>query len=473
MAKLAKNTILELDIESIGSEGVAIARRDEVVHFVKGAVPGDKVRAMVTKKKSRYVFASTVEVLSSSDERETPPCRYFGVCGGCSWQNMKYDRQLFWKRKNVEDCLTRIGKAAGAEYYETMPSPSVFNYRNKMEFSFGWSRWLTNEEINSEDEIQNKEFALGLHVPERFDKVLDVEECHIQPAEGNRILKAVREISIELGCKVYDQRSHVGFLRNLVIRSSKANNELMVILITTNPTLECERRMILWFETEFVKLFPHVTNLIHAINDTFSPVATGDVRIIKGTPYITEEILGIKYRISPFSFFQTNSFQLDRFIGKILEFADLKPTDMVWDLYCGTGSITLPAARQCSEIFGFELVESSVADAKMNAVLNGIDNALFFKADLHGRTIPEMLLTTGKPDVIIVDPPRAGMHKNLVEHVAGSGARKIVYVSCNPATQARDCELLSENYSVVKVQPVDMFPHTFHVESVALLIKKD
>ncbi|MFP4527417.1 MAG: 23S rRNA (uracil(1939)-C(5))-methyltransferase RlmD [Candidatus Kapaibacterium sp.] len=472
MSKNKKNTFVELEIESIGFEGIAIARNEGMVYFVKGGVPGDRVIAKELRKRKKYREAQVEEIIAPSPDRIDAPCRYFGPCGGCTWQNLKYSKQLEWKRRHVEDAFTRIGKIEDVEYLETLPSPKQYEYRNKMEFSFGSSRWMTAGEIESGEDIRQKHFALGLHIPGRFDKILDIDECLIHKNYGNKILNTLREKALELGVSAYNSRAHIGFLRNIIIRTSDANDEIMAALIT-NAVAEAEDRVFIdWYENEFPAALPEIDTVLHAVNDTRSPVASQEMRIINGSGAITEQILGLDYRISPYSFFQTNSSQLDGFISLILDYAELTNESAVWDLYCGTGSITLPASRKCKYIYGIELSESSVADARANMQLNNIDNAEFYQADLHAKDTPALLDSLPRPDVIIIDPPRAGMHKNLVDHILAAGAGLIVYVSCNPATQARDCALLADNYTVEKIRPVDMFPQTFHVESVALLRRK-
>ncbi|MFH1051993.1 MAG: 23S rRNA (uracil(1939)-C(5))-methyltransferase RlmD [bacterium] len=464
-----RNELIELDVEAIGSQGISIARKEGLVYFVKGAVPGDKVIAQVRRKRKNHVECVLSDLLNPSPLRAEPKCDYFGVCGGCSWQHFNYSEQLKWKKQQVEDAFTRIAKIPFESIEETLASPKVYNYRNKMEFSFGNSRWLTTEEIESEQEIQNREFALGLHIPGRFDKVLDVKECQIQNSFGNEVLKIIRNKAIEHEVTAYDSRSHKGFLRNLIIRTSDANNEIMVILITNKIETENDSNFIKWYDDEFVKNNNRLSVIGRSINDTRSPVASEKPLILKGNNFIIENILGIDFQISPYSFFQTNSKQLNNFIAEIISGAGIQHENTVWDLYCGTGSITLPASRKCKQITGIEIFESSIADAKNNAKQNGIDNADFICADLHDKKIPDLLHTLEKPDVIIIDPPRAGIHANLLNHLLEVETPRIVYVSCNPATQARDCAVLSEKYDVKSLKPVDMFPHTSHVESIAVL----
>lgn len=469
-----KNKYANLRIESIGFEGRSIARdENNVVYFVKNAVPGDLVKVRIVKKRKSYIEAVIEEVIEKSDQRTDPVCKHFDNCGGCKWQHLQYEKQLFWKTQNVKDSFERLGKVEYNQLFDCLPSNDIYQYRNKMEFSFGASRWLTDDEINSEDEIEDKNFAFGLHIPGRFDKILNIYECHIQQKFGNILLGIFREKALELNAEAYNVRTHNGFLRNLIIRYSKFNDEFMVILVTNDIATEKDENYLNWYKEVFPNMCENVSNVVHVINNSKSPVPNGKPQIIKGKGYITEEILGIQYRISPFSFFQTNSGQLDKFIGKIIDTASLKKNEIIWDLYCGTGSITLSAAKNAKRIYGMELVESSVEDAKNNAEINNIDNVAFFAVDLHSNEVPELLNTIEKPDKVIIDPPRAGMHKNLIAHIVLSEAKEIIYVSCNPATQARDCKILEDYYYVDTIQPVDMFPHTYHIESIVKLIRKD
>lgn len=474
MSKNKEAKFEELEIESIAFQGKAVAKKDGVVYFVENAVPGDTVKAQIKRKKKRYYECFTSEIIKASEFRVEPQCKHFGLCGGCSWQNLQYQNQLYWKKQHVIDALQRIGKLEVGEFFDTLESPSVFSYRNKMEFSFGCERWMTADELTQEGEILNKHFALGLHIPKRFDKILNIDYCYLQDEKSNEVLNAIRAKALELGLTAYDLIKHEGFLRSLLIRKSFSENQLMIILISTDVKNEEEQLFINWFYNDFPKILNDNDNLLHCINNSFSPVAVGTVeKLVRGNEFLTEDILGIKYRISPFSFFQTNSLQLNRFISKIIEFADIKSWEVIWDLYCGTGSITLPASKQAMEIYGIELVESSVADAKANAEINNIDNTKFYCADLHAKEIPDLLNSLPQPDTVIIDPPRAGMHQNLVNHLLKIKPKKIVYVSCNPTTQARDCELLKDLYKITKVQPVDLFPHTFHIESIAQLVRKE
>ena len=462
---------IELNIESLAFQGHAVARHEGMVYFVKNALPGDRVIATVKKKKKSYAEAVTKEVIEASVDRCEAPCKYFGVCGGCTLQNLIYDKQLYWKKIHVIEAFTRLAKVEVNEFYDTFPAPQIYNFRNKMEFSFGHSRWLNVDEIESNEDIQQKNFAMGLHIPGRYDKVLDVNKCLIQSEIANDIYKIVYDHALIYHPSAYDPHTKRGFLKNFVIRST-SSNDLMVILITGKPNSDEDVNFLYWYCNQFSELAninKNNINVIHALNDSSSPVAIGTIEYISNNDFITENILGVNYKISTFSFFQTNSYQLNYFIRLIIESADLCGNEIIWDLYCGTGSITLPISSHCKMVYGMELSESSISDAKQNAIINQIINVDFTCVDLHSKVIDEVLKSKEKPQVIIVDPPRAGMHQNLVDLLMMTGAKRIVYVSCNPTTQARDCMLLAEKYRVISVRPVDMFPQTFHVESIAIL----
>jgi 23S rRNA (uracil1939-C5)-methyltransferase len=464
-----KNKYKELFVESIGFEGISIARDEGKVYFVKGGVPGDKVNAKILKKRKNYTEAMIEDLIEPSKDRIDPICNYFEFCGGCTWQNISYQDQLEWKKKHVKDAIERIGGINEFELHDTFPSVKEFHYRNKMDFTFGAARWLTPAEINSDEKIDDKDFALGLHVRGRNDKILDIKKCHIQLDIANDILNTVRDLSLEMDISAYHVYDKVGFLRNLVVRYSLYQNSIMLIFVTNSIQNEKEKDFIKKCAEILPKKFEIISSIIHAINDKISPVAIGVPELVYGEDELTEKILDVEYKISPFSFFQTNSYQLDNFIGKILDYAEIKNDDIVWDLYCGTGSITLPAAKSCKKIYGFELVESSINDAKRNAEQNQIGNVEFYSTDLHEKNIPDLLHSIKKPDVMIIDPPRAGIHKNLIDHLLEIAPKKLVYVSCNPATQARDLAILCTKYDLLEVQPFDMFPQTYHIESIAKL----
>lgn len=465
-----RHTLVEIDVTALGFEGIAIGRLDGVVHFVQGALPGERVRAQLVKSRSKHREAVAVEILEPSPERVDAPCRYYDACGGCSWQHLAYDAQVRWKTQHVVDAFERLGKIPVGEIRPALQSPLPFAYRNKMEFSFGASRWLTTREIESGAEFQ-RDYALGLHIPGRFDKVLHVEQCMLQSDVGNRMLAHTQHVFTKAGLPAYHARRHEGFLRNLVVRTSATTGAAMVVLITTTPATDDERASIEnWFAS--APQIAEGSSLIHAVNDSKSSVAVGTIMRQEGPGYLEEQSMGIWYRISPFSFFQTNTHHLPNLVERALEAAALRETDVVWDLYCGTGTLTLPAAQRVKHVVGAELVASSVADGRANAERNGIRNVEWHALDLHAKHVRAQLEQFAQPDVIIVDPPRAGMHPVLVEHILAVAPERIAYVSCNPATQARDCALMNAMYEVVWMQPVDMFPQTYHVENVAALRKR-
>lgn len=462
-----KNKQIELEIASIGFEGVSIARQDGLVYMLKRGLPGDKVIAKIYKKRNNYYEGSILEILEPSPVRKEPFCRYYEACGGCVWQCLDYKEQLKWKERQVIDAFERIGKVRAAHYNSILPAVKTIEYRNKMDYSFGASRWLTKAEIESEIDYDFS-FALGLHVPGRFDKVIDVEECHIQPKRWNDILSVIRNKAKELGITAQNTHTQTGFLKGLTIRGSLSTDETMVTLVTTDIKKEEEQIFIDWMRVLANKL-PFITSINHASNNN-NAVNIGELQWTSGKDFITEEILGIKYQISPFSFFQTNSSQLVPFISAIIDAASLNKKQVVWDLYCGTGSITLPSSKHCKDIYGVEIVESAIKDAKINATANDIKNAHFYTADLHNKDIPNLLNSLPKPNVIILDPPRSGLHPNLIKHLLEIAAKRLVYVSCNPATQARDLSELASAYQIVDSTPVDMFPNTYHIENIVTLV---
>ena len=406
--KKYKEELIELEVESIGFEGISIARKNGQVYFVRGGLPGDIVLAQLKKKHKTYTEASIRTIIKPSNDRIEPFCKYFGACGGCSWQCLSYHKQLEWKKIQLVDAYKRIGKVDANIITDVVPASKILHYRNKMDFSFSASRWLTTNEIETNQEI-NKNFALGLHIPGRYDKVLDIECCKIQNPEWNEILDSIRTTAIEYKTTAFNTYKHTGFLKGLCLRYSASNDETMCILITTLPETEGDHKFLDWYKNNIILKFPKVTSVIHAIN-TKNSVNNGDINFIIGKNNLVENILGIEYQISPFSFFQTNSYQLDNFIDKIIQSAKLTTELTVWDLYCGTGSITLPASKLCKDIYGVELVESSIIDARVNAKNNNINNAFFYAADLHKTKIPDLLLKLPSPDVVIVDQPHKKKH---------------------------------------------------------------
>ncbi len=468
---MKKQEIINLTIDSLAFEGYGVGRFNDFVYFVKGAIPGDNVEVRLLKKRKNYAFANVLNVVTPSQKRIEPPCEYFGECGGCSLQNLDYDEQLHWKTQFVKDALKKFANIDPNIVQHALECSNQFEYRNKMEFSFSAQRWLTKNEIRNDNKIINKNFALGLHTPENYLKVIDINQCHIQNNYANQILNFVRSEANRQLIEPYNTRTNMGFLKNLVIRHSVANNNFLVILITNSVEYDAETNFAIDLVNSLKKKFDNIIGAIWAINSTKSPVAKGEINFVKGEQYLYENILNVNYRISPFSFFQTNSYQLNPFIAKILEIANLNANQIVWDLYCGAGSITLPAAKLANQTYGFELVAESIIDAKYNAEINKIENATFRQIDLHSKTIMNEFINYPNPDVVILDPPRAGMHQNLVQTIMNLEPKEIVYVSCNPTTQARDLNIMKEKYNVVACQPVDMFPQTYHIENIVKLIK--
>jgi 23S rRNA (uracil1939-C5)-methyltransferase len=465
---MKRGDLLTLTLEDAAFEGKSVARADGLVVFVTGAVPGDRVRAELTKVKKSFCEAAAVEVLAPSPLRAAPRCRHFGACGGCRWQNVQYEAQLAFKRRHVLDAFERIGGIRGVCVQETLRSADEYFYRNKMEFSFG-ERWRSAEELASRNERQDfspeSSFALGLHVPQRFDRVLDIEECWLQSETSVRIVNAVRRFALQNGLSVYAPRTQEGFLRNLVIRQSVHTGEIMVNLVTR----EEKREVMQALTEELLRFFPGITTVCNNITDRLAQVAVGDREVVyHGPGFITEQLGARLYRISANSFFQTNTRQAERLYEAARRMAGLKPTDIVYDLYSGTGTIALHVADDVRAVVGIEQVPSAVEDARRNATMNGVRNCTFVQGDLRDVLVRrrDILKPYGVPEVMMVDPPRAGMHPDVVRAILEIAPQRIVYISCNPTTQARDSALLVSAYRIQEVQPVDMFPHTFHIENI-------
>jgi 23S rRNA (uracil1939-C5)-methyltransferase len=467
---MIKGEEIELEIEGLSGEGKTIARRDGMVFFVEHAIPGDTVRARLWKIKKKYCEARALEVLKPSPLRVDPKCKHFGVCGGCKWQDLSYEAQLDFKRQSVIDSFTRIGGFAEVEVKPVIGCDEPYYYRNKMEFTFSRKPWLTREDYNR-DVVEDDGVALGLHVPQRFEKVLNLDECWLQSELSSAILRMVREAARELKLSVYSTISHEGYLRHLVIRDSKRTGEIMVNFVTTSDWPETMQHM----TGLLMKNFPQITTIVNNITERKSMVAFGDSeKVYHGPGYITDTIGRFTFHISANSFFQTNTLQGEKLYEVAKTLAQSKPADVIYDLYSGTGTISIFVSDSAHQVVGIESVESSIADAGKNAEFNGITNCIFLQGDLKDRLTKDndWLNTHPRPDIIITDPPRSGMHPKVVEHVVKLSPRRIVYVSCNPGTQARDVKLFSEGgYLLRFVQPVDMFPHTDHIEAVALLEK--
>ena len=468
--KLQYGDIVELTIQSTGFEGKSVARLNGLVIFVEGAVEGDVVRAKILKTKKKHAEAKVVEVISPSPKRTTPRCKYFGTCGGCKWQHVDYNIQLHFKQQHVIDAIERIGGMKDVPILPIIGSEDIYFYRNKLEFSFSEKAWEMTPPPSpplNKGRGDRGGVALGFHVPQRWDKVLNVDECFLQSELSNSILNAVREFAIENNIPAYSQDSQSGYFRNLVIREGKNTGNVMVNVVTFEDTPEIMSRL----SSQLVKEFPEITTVVNNINTRRSQVAVGDFEKVYYGGGIIHDKIGTKlFQISANSFFQTNTKQAEKLYSIAKEIAELKPTDVVYDLYCGTGSIAIYISDSVKEVIGIELVESSIVNARMNAQLNAIKNCEFIAGDLKDLLTKDVGWKEkfSRPDVIIVDPPRSGMHPQAVEELGKMQVPAIVYVSCNPATLARDLQMLTTfGYSVEKVQPVDMFPHTYHIECVA------
>lgn len=459
--------ISELEITDIASEGKAVARHEGKVIFVKNAIPGDIADVKVYRSKSSFAEAEPIKFHSYSEKRVEPFCEHFGICGGCKWQNLNYQEQLFYKQKQVVDQLTRVGKVEIKELLPILGAEIITHYRNKLEYTFSSQRWVTDEEIASGNEILERN-GVGFHIPGKFDKVLDVNQCWLQDDLSNQIRNEVKKYARENGISFFHLRNQEGTLRNLIVRNTTKGEWMLIFSIATPPD---DKMMDLFSHIQ--QTFPAITSLQYVVNqkknDTIHDLP---VFVFFGNDHIVETLGSIRYRISPKSFFQTNSIQAKKLYDITKEFAGLTGSEIVYDLYTGTGSIACYIAANAVKVVGVEYVEDAIADAKINAELNGISNAVFFAGDMKDVLNDNFINEHGKPDVVITDPPRAGMHEDVIKKLMQIEPQKIVYVSCNPATQARDLLWLSEKYAVEKIQPVDMFPHTHHVENVTLLVLK-
>lgn len=456
-----------ITITGVAAEGKAIARVDNLVVFVPYVVPGDVVDLQIKRKKHSYAEAEAVKVHQYSDKRAIPFCQHYGVCGGCQWQVLDYSEQLKYKQQQVVDNLSRIGKVVLPEISPILGSEQTQGYRNKLEYTFSNKRWLTREEV-AQNVVYDQMNAVGFHIPGAFDKVLAIEKCWLQDDISNRIRNAIRDYAYEHQYTFINLRTHEGMLRNLIIRTS-TTGELMVILVAQIKTGE-EMRL---FETllQYVAdSFSEITSLLYIINNKVND-SIGDLEVhtFKGEDHIFEAMEGLRFKVGPKSFYQTNSRQAYNLYKVARQFAGLTGNELVYDLYTGTGTIANFVSRQAHRVIGIEYVPEAIEDARINSEINGIDNTLFFAGDMKDILTEDFIREHGRPDVIITDPPRAGMHPDVVNVILQSAPKRIVYVSCNPATQARDLQLLDSKYSVKAVQPVDMFPHTYHVENVVLL----
>lgn len=458
-------------ITACAAEGKALARVDDKVVFVPYVVPGDVVDLQVKKKKSSYMEAVAVRFHEYSPLRTEPVCRHYGVCGGCKWQCLKYEEQLKAKQQQIHDNLVRIGKVDLPEMMPILGSKHVYGYRNKLEFGFSNKRWLTEEEVNADVKYDVMD-AVGFHISGAFDKILDIEECHLMDNINNEIRNDIRHYALENGLSFYDLRQNKGLLRSLMIRTS--NTGELMFLVQFRIDSDDEQKQADALMQHLAETFPQITSLLyvdnHKANDTFGDQ---EIHVVKGKDFIYETMEDLKFKVGPKSFYQTNTEQAYELYKVARNFAGLTGKELVYDLYTGTGTIANFVAHQARKVIGIEYVPEAIEDAKVNSEINGLANTLFYAGDMKDILNKEFIDEHGRPDVIITDPPRAGMHQDVIDTILFAAPERIVYVSCNPATQARDLQLLDVDYKVVAVQPVDMFPHTQHVENVVLLERKE
>jgi len=455
----------QVEIIDVGAEGKAIARVDEAVVFVTGAVPGDICDLQVTKKNRRFFEARPIKFHTRSKDRTEALCEHFGVCGGCKWQELPYEKQLFYKQKQVKDNFERIGKFDFPDLIPILGSKETEYYRNKLEFTFTDKVWLTFEDL---DAGKDKEPGVGFHVPGRFDGIIDVKHCHLQGSISNDVRNQLKTFATENNLTYFNLKTKEGLFRNLIIRTSSTGEIMIIVSFFDNDEAAIKKTM------EFLdSTFEAITSLMYVVNQKGNDsISDQNVILFSGKDHMMEEMEGIQFKIGPKSFYQTNSEQAYELYKITRDFAGISKEDIVYDLYTGTGTIANFIAKQAKKVIGIEYVPEAIEDAFENSILNKITNTDFFAGDMKDILTNDFIKKHGRPDVIITDPPRAGMHEDVVQVILNASPTKIVYVSCNPATQARDLQALTETYNVVKTQPVDMFPHTHHVDNVVLLVKK-
>lgn len=464
MARGKKPLLEKIEIKKIAAEGKSIAYVEDKVLFVPNTVPGDLVDVQVTRKRKNFLEGFVTRMHRKSNLRQAPECKHFGICGGCKWQNLPYEKQLEFKQQEVIDNLQRIGKIELHNIFPILDSDRRLYYRNKLEFTFSDKRFLTREEIGQETDIERSP-ALGFHVPGLFDKVVDLQHCYLQGGPSNEIRNFIKDFSIAHGFRFYRIREQEGFLRTLIIRTA-STGEVMVIIAFGHEDTEARLALL-----EAIKeKFPEITSLMYVINEKLNDNLTDqEIILYHGRDHIFEEMEGLKFKIGPKSFYQTNSEQAYKLYSATRRLAGLTGQETVYDLYTGTGTIANFIARQARKVIGIEYVPEAIADARENSSINGITNTLFYAGDMKDVLNPAFIRQHGHPDVIITDPPRAGMHPDVVQTILQAAPERIVYVSCNSGTQARDLQLMAPFYRVEAVQPVDMFPHTHHVENIVLL----
>lgn len=459
--------INNLEIIDLAAEGKSIGKVNDKVVFVTGLVPGDIADVQITNMRKQYMEGYAVRISKESELRIKPFCSHFGVCGGCKWQHLPYTKQLEFKQKQVIDNLERIGKIELPVILPIIGSEMQTHYRNKLEFTFSESRWLTDDEIKSDGDIEERR-ALGFHMPGKFDRVLDINTCYLQDNMQNIMRNAVRDFTLQNNYSYYHLRANEGLMRNITFRNNLAGEWMVIVAFAEDNQQAISSLM------EYLKVtFPQIIALFYVINTKKNDtIYDQELILYSGKPCLIEELDGLKFKIGPKSFFQTNSRQIAKLYQTVVNFAAIKKSDIVYDLYTGTGTIAAFVSRYCKKVLGIEYVPEAIDDARENTAMNGIENIEFIAGDMNDILNVKLFERFGRPDVIITDPPRAGMHADVVKTIIDAAPEKIVYVSCNPATQARDIHLLSEYYKVKAVQPFDMFPHTHHLENVVLLVRK-
>lgn len=459
--------IENIEIVDLADKGHGVARNEGQVLFIKNAIPGDRVTVKLTSRRKGITYAEVVDFLLESDARVVPHCSHFGTCGGCQYQHISYQKQLDFKQNEVLQAFTRLARMSAVPLLPIIPSDKLQYYRNKLEFTFSAKKWLDRYDItDKQDDIDMR--GLGFHIPKMFDKVLDLEKCYFQSPPSNDIRLAIRDFCIEAGWEFYNYRTHTGFLRNLVIRNA-INDQWMVILVFAYYDHQRIPELL-----DFIyERFPMITSLIYIVNekknDSYSDLS---YHVYKGNSFLLEELDGLKFKVGPLSFFQVNRDQALLLYRKIVEFAEFRGNETIYDLYTGAGAIALFIARYVGRVIGIENVPTAIADANYNMAENKISNTVFYTGDIAATLTHDFIRENGSPDIIITDPPRSGMHDKVIKMLLEIEAEKIIYVSCNPSTQARDVQMLAEKYELVQLQPVDMFPHTYHVESIGLLRRK-
>lgn len=463
---LKKGEDVELTIDSAAYKGKGIGKVDGLAVFVPNTAPGDRVKARIIKKKKNYREAKLLNVIDAGPNRIEPKCRHAKNCGGCNWQHVSYKHQLSFKRDQVEDHMHRIGGLTELEVNPTIGCEQPLYYRNKMEYSFGHKRWLTQEEVNHDEFVDDRCFAAGLHAPGRFDKILNLEECHLQDSISFNILDFVRSWCIEYDIEPYNRVDHEGFMRNLVIRKAHYTDDLMVNIVTYADDQEVVEALSYALRDKF----PEITTIINNINDTRRPTAEGRYeKVLYGPGFIVDKIGPYHFNIDANAFFQTNTAQAERLYEVAKSFADINENDTLFDLYCGVGTLSLFISDDCKNVVGIELEEVAINNARKNASENSVSNVSFVEGDMKDVFTEDITSEFGEPDCLITDPPRAGMHPDVVERLVELKVPKLVYVSCNSSTMARDLKELSKIYEIQEIQPVDMFPQTYHIETVAKL----